>query len=201
MLKALTIAAALVCATTSAYAQEGGFDLANRPNPLAGLTSFTYGPGVGFVQESAAINTHRGFSVTAEIESGPGAADGVLAAMGGKTAGWSLYLRDGRPVFYYNFFGLEAYEAAAPEALPEGRSTVSVEVEPEEEGYGKPAMARLLVNGEEVATVRVERTVPVGYSGEGLDVGADNISAVSPDYVSPYAYGGRIEGVTIAVEE
>jgi hypothetical protein len=153
---------------------------------------------VGHIQESAAINTHRGFSVTAEIERG---SDGVLAAMGGKTAGWSLYVRQGRPVFYYNFFGLAGYKAASSEPLPEGQSSVRVEVEPEEEGYGKPARARLLVNGQELATVRIERTVPVGYSGEGFDVGVDNISAVSPDYASPYRYGGTIEGVTIAVEK
>ena len=75
-------------------------------------------PGVGYVQESAAINTHQGFSITAEIErSGP--ADGVLAAMGGKTSGWSLYVKDGRPIFYYNFFSLAGYRAESS-AAPAG---------------------------------------------------------------------------------
>ena len=59
----------------------------------------------------------------------------------------------------------------------------------------------LFVNGQETAKVRVEKTVPVGYSGEGLDVGADNISSVSPDYTSPFAFGGTIRGVTIAQEK
>jgi len=179
----------------------GRFDLSNRPNPLAGLTSFSYGPGVGYVQESAAVNTHRGFSITAELERGSGSADGVIAAMGGKTSGWSLYLKNGRPVFYYNFFSLAGYRAESSEPLPEGRSTVRVEFTPEAKGYGKPAVAKLFVDGKQTAEVRVEKTVPVGYSGEGFDVGADNISAVSPDYKSPFLFTGRILGVTLAVEQ
>jgi hypothetical protein len=89
---------------------KGKFD-SNRPNPLAGRTSFTYGPGVAYIQESAAINTHQGFSITAEIERGAASADGVLAALGGKTSGWSLDVTEGRPTFYSNFFGLAGYRA------------------------------------------------------------------------------------------
>ncbi|MCP3408129.1 sulfatase-like hydrolase/transferase [Bradyrhizobium sp. CCGB01] len=179
----------------------GRFDLSNRPNALTGLTSFTYGPGVGYIQESAAINTHQGFSITAEVERSSGSAEGVIAAMGGKTSGWSLFVRNGRPIFYYNFFSIAGYRAESPGPLPEGKSTVRVEFTPEEKGYGKPAVAKLLVNGRQTATVRVERTVPVGYSGEGFDVGADNISAVSPDYKSPFSFNGKIHSVTIAMEK
>lgn len=179
----------------------GRFDLSNRPNALTGLTSFTYGPGVGYIQESAAINTHQGFSITAEVERSSGSAEGVIAAMGGKTSGWSLFVRNGRPIFYYNFFSIAGYRAESPGPLPEGKSTVRVEFTPEEKGYGKPAVAKLLVDGRQTATVRVERTVPVGYSGEGFDVGADNISAVSPDYKSPFSFNGKIQSVTIAMEK
>jgi hypothetical protein len=36
---------------------------------------------------------------------------------------------------------------------------------------------------------------------EGFDVGADNISPVSPDCKSPFTFGGTIRGVTIAVQK
>jgi arylsulfatase A-like enzyme len=180
----------------------GRFDLSNRPNALAGLTSFTYGPGVSYIQESAALNTHNTpFSITAEVESGTGSTDGVIAAEGGKTSGWSLYVRDGLPAFYYNFFTIAGYRAQSSMPLPKGKSSVRVEFTPEEKGYGKPAVAKLFVNGTQAGVVRVERTVPVGYSGEGLDIGMDNISSVSPDYKSPFPFGGRILSVTIAVEK
>ena len=177
----------------------GRFDLSNRPNPLAGLTSFTYGPGVGDVQESAAINTHQGFSITAEIErSGP--ADGVLAAMGGKTSGWSLYVRNGRPVFYYNFFSLAGYRADSSQALPEGKHgprRVRSRGEGLRQARGGDAVREWAGDGE--GSGREDGSV--GYSGEGFDVGADNISSVSPDYTSPFAFGGTIRGVTIAQEK
>jgi arylsulfatase len=77
------------------------FDAALRPNPLAGLKRFTYGPGVSGISESAVLNTHGvPFSVTAEVEVGEAGSDGVLAAIGGITSGWSLYVKDGRPTFY-----------------------------------------------------------------------------------------------------
>jgi arylsulfatase len=180
----------------------GRFDQTNRPNALAGLTSFTYGPGVSYIQESAAINTHNvAFSITAKLGAGAGAADGVIAAEGGRTSGWSLYVKDGFPTFYYNFFEVAGYRAKSTTPLPNGDSTVRVEFTPEEKGYGKPADVKLFVNGEQTGTVRVERTVPVGYSGEGLDIGSDNISPVSPDYTSPFTFGGAIHGVTIALEK
>src|SRR5262245_65848006 len=119
--------------------------------------------------------------------------------MGGKTSGWSLYVRNGRPVFYYNFFSTAGYRAESLEPLPEGKSTVRVEFTPEENGYGKPAVARLLINGRQTATVRVERTVPVGYSGEGFDVGADNSSAVSPDFKSPLSFQRKLQSVRLAM--
>lgn len=177
----------------------GRFDQRNRPNALAGLTSFTYGPGVNFMSESSTLNTHNtAFTITAELETGANPTNGVIAATGGKTSGWSLYVKDGRPVFYYNFFEVAGYRAQSSIPLPQGKSTVRVEFTPEETGYGKPAGVKVFVNGEQAGAVRVEKTVPVGYSGEGFDVGADNISAVSPDYRSPFTFTGKIKGVTIA---
>jgi arylsulfatase len=60
---------------------------------------------------------------------------------------------------------------------------------------------KLLVDGKQVAAGRVEKTVPLGYGAEGFDVGRDNISAVSPDYQSPFPFGGTVRSVTIAVEK
>jgi len=180
----------------------GRFDLSNRPNALAGLKRFTYGPGVGYIQESAAINTHNvAFSITAQLEAGEIPVNGVIAAMGGRTSGWSLYVKDGQPAFYYNFFEVAGYRAQSSSPLPKGKSAVRVEFTPEEKGYGKPATVKLFVDGKQTGAVRVEKTVPVGYSGEGFDVGADNISAVSPDYKSPFTFTGKIQSVTITTEK
>jgi arylsulfatase len=177
-------------------------DPATRPNPLTGLKSFTYGPGVNYIGPNATLSTTSvPFSITAEIETGTGSHDGVIAAMGGRSAGWSLYVKDAKPTFYYNFFDVAGYRAQSSTPLPPGKSTVRVEVKPEAPGFGKPAVATLFVNGKQAGAVRVERTVPVAYSVEGLDIGSDNVSPVSPDYKSPFPFGGTIRSVTIAVEK
>jgi arylsulfatase len=36
-------------------------------------------------------------------------AEGVIVAQGGVTGGHSLYVKDGKPKYVYNFFGLERY--------------------------------------------------------------------------------------------
>ena len=70
---------------------------------------------------SAVLNTHGvPFSVTAEIETSGAGADGVLAAIGGVTSGWSLYVKDGKPAFDYNFFDVEKYRTQSSQALPTG---------------------------------------------------------------------------------
>lgn len=179
----------------------GRLDLANRPNPLSGLSTFTYGPGVAYIGPSATLSTASvPFTITAEIDTSADKTDGAIVAFGGKSAGWSLYIKDGKPTFYYNFFGVAGYRAQSSTPLPSGKNTVRVEITPEEKGYGKPADAKLFVNGKQTGSVKVERTVPVAFSGEGLDIGADNISAVSPDYTSPFAFGGKVIGVTLTVQ-
>ena len=126
--------------------------------------------------------------------------DGVLAAIGGITSGWSLYVKDGKPTFYYNFFEVEKSRIQSPDALPAGQSTVRVEVTPVEPGPGKPATVKLSVNGKQTAEGRVERTVPFRYGVEPFDVGMDNVSAVSDAYTSPFPFRGRIEQVTIDLQ-
>jgi len=111
------------------------FDTTLRPNPLAGLTKFTYGPGVTGLSESSVLNTHGvPFSITADVEVGQTGADGVLAAIGGIISGWSLYVKDGRPTFYYNTFDVEHAKIQSSEVLSPGKATVRAEFTPVEPG-------------------------------------------------------------------
>jgi arylsulfatase len=177
------------------------FDASLRPNPLAGLKKFSYGPGVSGISESAVLNTHGvPFSVTAEVEVGDAGSEGVLAAIGGITSGWSLYVKDGKPTFYYNFFEVDHARIQSSEALPKGKSTVRMELTPVEPGPGKPADVKLFINGKETGRGRVDKTVPFRYSVEPFDVGRDTVSPVTADYKVPFAFQGRIEQVTVEVK-
>ncbi len=178
------------------------FDTTLRPNPLAGVKSFSYGPGVTGISEAAVLNTHRvPFSITADVVIGQAGSDGVLAAIGGIISGWSLYVKNGKPTFYYNFFDVDHAKVASSEALPPGKAIIRAEFTPVETGYGKPADVRLFVNNKEVAKGLVERTVPFRYGVEPFDVGKDTVSAVSDEYEAPFPFQGQINQVIIDIEE
>ena len=111
------------------------------------------------------LNTHGvPFSVTAQIETSGTGSDGVLAAIGGITSGWTLYVKDGRPAFDYNFFDVEKYRTQSSEALPTGKSTVRVEVTPVEPGPAKPATVKLFIHGKQTGEGRVESLSMLGWT-------------------------------------
>lgn len=174
------------------------FDMTLRPNPLAGIKSFSYGPGVTGIGEGAFLNTHRvPFSVTAEVDVTDEGNDGVLAAIGGIISGWSLYVKDGKPTFHYNYFDVEHTAIRSSETLTPGKSKITVEFTPVSPAPNAAADVKLLINGREVATGRVEKTVPFRYGVEPFDVGMDTVSPVSDEYKSPFPFQGRISDVTI----
>jgi len=177
------------------------FDLALRPNPLTGLTKVSYGPGVANINEGAFLNTHGvPFTITADVVVDGAGTDGVLAAIGGVSSGWSLYVKDGKPTFTYNFFDIARYDTRSSDPLPAGKSSVRVEFTPVEPGPAKPATVKIYVNDKLTGEGRVEQTVPFIYSVEGFDVGMDNVSPVSDAYKSPFPFQGKIEQVTIEVK-
>ena len=98
--------------------------IAGRPDLLAGRTSLTVYPGMVGMKENAFINTkNSSYSITADVEVPPNAASGVLLAQGGTHSGWSLYVKDGKPKFAYNYLG-NVTTIGSAERLPAGHATV-----------------------------------------------------------------------------
>ena len=177
------------------------FDMTLRPNPMAGMTTFTYGPGVTGIGEGAFPNTHRvPFSITVDVDVSETLGDGVLAAIGGVISGWSLYVKDGKPVFYYNLFDVAHTKVQSAEALVPGKTKIQVEFTPVDANAGSAADVRMLVNDKEVAKGRVSATVPFRYGVEPFDIGMDTVSAVSDEYSPPFPFQGGINAVTIDVK-
>ena len=51
-----------------------------------------------------------------------GGANGVILAQAGRFGGWSLYLKDGKPMYTYNFLGLSAIQGRRdPSRCPQAR--------------------------------------------------------------------------------
>ena len=133
--------------------------LVGRPDLMAGRTSLTVHEGMIGMSENVFINIkNRSHTITADLEIPKGGANGAILAQAGRFGGWSLYLKDGKPTYTYNFLGLQRYTITAKQALPAGKATVRFEFAYDGGGIGKGGMGTLFVDGKNVATGRIERT-------------------------------------------
>ena len=175
--------------------------VAGRPDLLGGRTAMTVYPGMTGIMENAFINT-KGvhYTITAEIEITDPKTSGVIIAQAGYFGGWTLYMKDGVIRHEYNFFGLERTNIGSPTALPVGKHTIHYEFVPDSKAPGAGGMATLSVNGTKVAEARIPKTQPFIFSAdEGVDVGLDAETNVSPDYKQGNnAFTGNIVKVTVA---
>jgi arylsulfatase len=158
--------------------------VAGRPDLMGGRTSLTLYPGAVAMAENAFINVkNRSHSITATIDVPASGVEGVVLAQGGRFSGWSLYVKNGRPVYAYNWLGREHYRVAGSERLPSGQVTVKYDFSYDGGGRGRGGLGALLVNGRKVAERRIERTVPNVFSpDEGATVGMDDETVVTDDY-------------------
>jgi len=179
--------------------------LVGRPDLMAGRTSLTVYEGMTGMSENVFINTkNRSHTITAEVTIPKGGAKGVILAQAGRFGGWSLYLKDGKPTYHYNFLGLQRFTIAAKQAVPAGKATIRYEFAYDGGGLAKGGTGTIFVNGKKVAEGRIERTQPMAFSAdEGADVGEDGETPVTEDYgiKAPYNFTGTISKVTIELQE
>jgi arylsulfatase len=111
-------------------------------------------------------------------------------------------MQDGKPAYIYNFLGLERYTVVAPQALPSGPATVTLDFAYDGGGSGLGGMATLSVNGQSVAQGRVEQTQANIFSAdETADVGIDNQTPVAEGIgIGPETrFTGTIDKITLEV--
>jgi arylsulfatase len=177
---------------------------AGRPDLMGGRTSLTVYEGMTGISENAFINTkNRSHTITADVEIPQGVANGVILAQGGRFGGWSLYVKDGKPTFTYNFVGLQRFIVAAAQPLAAGKVTIRYEFASDGPGMGKGGIGTILVNGEKVAEGRIEHTQCCAFSlDDSTDVGMDGGTPVSDDYKDrDNTFTGKINSITIDLKE
>jgi arylsulfatase len=173
---------------------------AGRPDLMAGRTSLTVYQGMKGMSEHVFINTkNRSHTITADVDIPQGGANGVILAQAGRFGGWSLYIKDGKPTYTYNFLGLQRFTVASSQPLTAGKATIRYEFVSDGPGMGKGGIGTILVNGQKVAEGRIERTQCCAYSAdEGADVGTDDGTPVTEDYKEgDNRFTGTIHKVTI----
>jgi len=139
---------------------------------------------------------NKSHAVTAEIEVPQAGAEGVIVALGGITGGWSLYVKNGKPRYCYNFFGLQQTYVEGT-TLPAGKHQVRMEFAYDGGGIARGGRVSLFVDGKKVAEGRIDQTEPFAFGEESCDVGHEAGSPVTTDYSHPGAneFSGQVNWV------
>jgi arylsulfatase len=171
-----------------------------RPSATAGRTVFTYsGESSGLPSSDAPDIAAKSYAITADVEIPRDGAEGMINTLGGRGGGHGLYLLKGKPVFVYNFFDLERTRWEGKEALAPGKHIIVFDFKYDGPGPGKGGIGVLSVDGKEVASKKLPRTIPfVETIYETFDAGVDTRTPVDDkDYQVPFRFTGKVNKLTI----
>jgi arylsulfatase A-like enzyme len=175
-----------------------------RPQMSKPRDRYVYYPDCAEVPEAAAVNIrNRSYTIAAEVDVQTPEAGGVLFAHGCKFGGHSLYIKEGKLKYVYNFCGIAEQMVAADEELPIGQHILSAAFEKEGDEMPTHGTLTLYIDDKAVGSAEI-KTQPGNFSlvGEGLAVGRDGGEPVTEDYPGsrPWAFtGGTIEQVIVDV--
>lgn len=174
--------------------------IADRPTLLGDRKEITLGAGMGGLKEGCFLNMkNTSFTITAEVEVAPGQTDGVIFCQGGRFGGYSLYVKDGKPNFCFNFVSMERYYARGEKPLGDERCHIVVDFKYDGGGYGLGGDLTLSVNNEVVGKGRVEHTMGFFVSfDETAEVGHAAATPVTEEMpVKDSPFQGKIYSVNI----
>jgi arylsulfatase A-like enzyme len=175
-----------------------------RPTEEAERDSYTYYPHTSAVPEAVCVNVRgKSFKIIANVEI-EADASGVIFAHGSRFGGHSLFIKDHKLYYVYNFLGIKPeQQLVSTTTLKPGKYTFGMEFTKEKAGeHGESiGTAKLYVNDKEVATGPMRAQVgKFTLVGDGLCVGFDSGDNVSQLYKSPGEFeGGTISFVTVNV--
>ena len=164
-------------------------------------TSWTYyGNRVWLPEPVGPLLFPRGHQISADLIVPKGGAEGVITCCGAFSAGWSLYVKDGKPTFRYTCFEIADVTITGADRIPEGNVTISTEFIPEPSREGRGTL-KLFVNGKTVGEGVLKRSL-FRHGLEPFEVGRDSITPVDPTYKDKgdFAFTGTIEKITFALK-
>jgi len=140
------------------------------------------------------------FSLAADIQTAPGTADGVLAALGGHFGGWSFYLKDGYPVVTMagSTQAKRIFRVAAGERVPPGKAQIVFDFRADGPKPGTGGTMRISVNGRPVGEGRIEQPIVMTTElTDTFDVGFDASTPVTDEYQGDGQFTGQIDKVVV----
>ena len=187
--------------------------VAPRPNITAGRTEFVYTrPMVGLPQGNSPFLLNSSYTITADITAPEGGAEGMILTSGGRFAGYGFYPLKGKPVFLWNLVDLKRVKWESSEALAPGRHVLEFDFKYDGlgvgtlafnlSGLGRSGVGTLKVDGRDVQTIKLERTLPMILQwDESFDIGSDTLTGVNDeDYKPPFPLTAKLNKLTIKVD-
>jgi len=157
--------------------------------------------GMTRIAESQAPKFMSGFSTHSTIDVDmPKDANGVLFAVGGISAGFTVFMENGILKAEYNAMTLNRYKARSKSKIKTGKIKIEVIVQAQEKKPMAPSLITLKVNGKKVGEVMAKTTVPAIFTAsETFDVGMDLGSGVAMEYHDkiPFKFNGKINKLNI----
>ena len=177
-----------------------------RPSDEPARDRHVYSPGTSPVPEGVAANVRgRSYKILADVEITDPNCSGVIFAHGSRFGGHSLFIKDKKLYYVYNFLGIPPEQQFMGPELKPGKYTVGMEFTREKAGQYHESIGttKLYVNDKVVTQGPMRAQVgKFTLSGDGLCVGRDSGDAVSQQYKSPGTFkGGTILGVAVTIEK
>ena len=172
-----------------------------RPALMEGRNSLTLGEGMKGMAVDIFISTRNtSYTITADVDVSANG-NGVIVCQGGRFGGFSFYVKGGKPMFTYNYLGLQSYNIASTQALKPGKHTIVYDFKYDGGGRGKGGAGTITIDGAKAGEGRIEKTQPGIFSVDDLaDVGTDEGTWVA-NYGSAAKFNGKLEKVTIQTKK
>jgi arylsulfatase A-like enzyme len=157
-----------------------------------------FAPGaIRIAEKSSAPVKNRAHTIETLIDL-KGDEEGVIAAVGGMTGGYTMFIKDNRLYYDYNFLdGVHYVLKSAP--LPKGKTELKFNFIKTREFGGD---GELYVNGEKVDEIEMPQMHVATYSlAETFDIGRDTGTQVSRLYSGIFKFQGEIDRVVITVSD
>lgn len=173
----------------------------HAPPPASGR--YVYYPGTTEVPEATAARTlGSSWKALAEVEF-TNESQGVIFAQGSRFGGYSLFVKDGKIVFVFNFLGIPPEQRLTFAAPTSGTHIVGVEFVKDSISKNLETLGQMkLYLDDKVVAEGSFRTQSGHYAlcGEGLSIGIDTGDSVSSEYKPSFPFtGGRVIKVVFDV--
>jgi len=162
-------------------------------------TEFVYfAPGaIRIAEKSSAPVKNRAHTIETRIDL-TGEEEGVIAAVGGMTGGYTMFIKDHRLYYDYNFLDGVHYILRSS-TLPRGTTDLKFNFI-KTQSFG--GTGELYVNGEKVDEVEMPQMHIATYSlAETFDIGRDTGTQVSDLYTGIFKFNANLDRVLVTVSD